>query len=188
MKRVFVIHGWGGSSQKDWIPWVREQLQQKGYTAIAPDMPDTDVPVIRVWVDELARLVGTPDKDTYFIGHSIGCQTILRYLETINTPVGGAVFVAGWFNLENLENEEVEQIAAPWITTPIDLKKVAVVLPQSTLLISDNDCYGAFEYNKEKFTELGSKIQVLHDAGHITGEEGFTSFENAVTELEALSK
>ena len=59
-----------------------------------------------MWVAEITKIVEAPDKDTYFIGHSIGCQAILRYLEKINSPVGGALFVAGWFFLENIKGTD----------------------------------------------------------------------------------
>lgn len=134
-------------------------------------MPDTDVPIIKDWVNYLSSNVGTPDKETYFIGHSIGCQAILRYLETIDSPVGGAVFVAGWFSLENLEDDDSKEIAKPWITTPIDLKRIKKVLPKSVLIISNNDPYGAFKENKQKFSELASQEVVLSNAGHIESLE-----------------
>ena len=174
MKRVFIIHRWGGGPNDDWRPWLKGELESRGYEVSMLSMPDTETPVIEKWVNHLASLVGTPDKDTYFIGHSIGCQAILRYLETVDTPVGGAVFVAGWFNLENLEDEEAERIAAPWINTPIDIGKVRKVLQKSALIISDNDPYGASEENKIKFNQLGSEIVILLNAGHITAEDGFT--------------
>ena len=96
MKRVIIIHRWSGGPDDDWRPWLKIELEQRGYEVANPEMPDTDTPVIKKWVDKLREVVGTPDADMYFIGHSIGCQAILRYLETIDTPVGGAVFVAGW--------------------------------------------------------------------------------------------
>ncbi len=171
MKRVVLIHRWSGGPLDDWRPWLKGELEQRGWQVLVPEMPDTDVPVIEKWVSHLAEVAGVPDADTYFIGHSIGCQTILRYLETVDTPIGGAVFVAGWFDLENLEDEEVKEIARPWIETPIDLEKVRKVLPQSVLLISDNDPYGAFEENKRKFAEIVTETIALSNAGHITASE-----------------
>lgn len=171
MKRVIIVHGWEGSPETNWLPWLERELAKQGCDVITPAMPETDTPRIDAWVEYLREVVGTPDKETYFVGHSIGCQTILRYLETVQTPVGGALFVAGWFYLENIEDEGSEEIAQPWLNTPIDVKKVKQVLPQSILLISDNDDYGAFEENKKKFGELGSDIVVLPKAGHITDKE-----------------
>ena len=65
-------------------------------------MPNTNSPKIEKWVGFLEKNIKSADTDTYFIGHSIGCQTILRYLERLpeSTKVGGVVFVAGWFNLK----------------------------------------------------------------------------------------
>ena len=160
------------------------ELEKQNYKVVVPSMPNTDNPVIEKWVGHLAEVVGTPDKETYFIGHSIGCQTILRYLETINIPVGGAIFVAGWFNLENMETEEEEITAKPWIQNPIDLEKVKTVLPQSILIISDDDPYGAFEENKQRFSEIVTKEIVLPNADHITD----STCPEVFSEIESMLK
>lgn len=171
MKRVFIIHRWSGSPLEDWIPWLKGVLEERGYKVSVPEMPDTDNPVIEKWVAHLSKIVGVPDSNTYFIGHSIGCQTVLRYLESLNNPIGGALFVAGWFNLKNLEDDETETLAKPWIETPIDIEKIKKVLPKSTLIISENDPYDAFEENIKRFNKFVTKQVVLKDAGHITDEQ-----------------
>ena len=118
-RRLIIVHGWGGSPANDWIGWAAEAFREKGYEVIAPEMPDTDNPVIEKWVRHLSAVTGMVDKNTYFIGHSIGCQTIMRFLETIDIKIGGAIFVAGWFNLTN-QSEEEDVIAKPWIESQID--------------------------------------------------------------------
>jgi predicted alpha/beta hydrolase family esterase len=92
-------------------------------------------------------------------------------LEIIGTPVGGAVFVAGWFNLKNLEDEATEKIAKPWIDTPISIVKIKKVLPKSVLIISDDDPYDAFEENMQKFSEMRTQCVVLPNGGHMTSSE-----------------
>lgn len=171
MKRVIIVHGWSGSPDTNWLPWLKAELEKKGYAVIVPAMPDTDNPMIDTWVPYLATVVGTPDADTFFIGHSIGCQTILRYLETIDAQVGGALFVAGWFNLENLKSKEDDDIARPWIETPLNSEKIKSVLPHATLVISDNDPFGAFEENKQKFADISARVVVMPNAGHIIESE-----------------
>lgn len=186
MKRVIIVHGWSGSPEDNWLPWLRLELEKRGSQVLVPNMSDTDNPVIEEWVNKLVEVVGIPDTNTYFVGHSIGCQTILRYLETIDKSVGGAVFVAGWFNLENLEDQEIKEIAKPWIETLINLEKVKSVLPKSTLIISDNDPYNCFEENKKKFGEIGSKIVIVPNAGHFTEEDGFQELPELLSELTNL--
>lgn len=188
MKRVIVIHRWEGGSHDDWRPWLKTELEKDGYKVLVPDMPDTNIPVIDKWVSKIKEVVGEPDRDTYFIGHSIGCQAIIRYLQTIDTPVGGAVFVAGWFNLDNLESNEVKEIAKPWVKTPIDVNKIRTVLHRSTLLISDNDPYGCLEENKQKFRMVNSEIKIIHNGGHFTSQDGYSQFPEIVTELKNITK
>ena len=174
MKKVFIVHGWSGSPRDNWLPWLKVELGKLGHQVFVPALSDSDNPLIETWVRHLAEVVGVPDKDTYFIGHSIGCQAILRYLDGYTfapgETVGGALFVAGWFNLENMETDEEHTIAQPWIETPINLEKIKTVLPKSTLIISDNDPYGAFEENRKKFAKFVTKEVVLHNAEHITEE------------------
>lgn len=192
MKRAIIVHQWMAGAEGDWRPWLKAELEKRGFAVAVPVMPDIDTPVIEKWVSALAEAVGTPDRDTYLIGHSIGCQTILRYLAGRRFPaggtVGGAVFVAGWFDLKNLEDAEIARIAAPWIETPIDAAKIRAILPKSTLIISDNDPYDSFDENTHRFAELGSKIVVLKGAGHITAEDGYTKLPEAVEELLMLEK
>lgn len=183
MKRVIIVHGWGGDPEKDWLPWLAGELKKMGYEVVLPAMPDTETPVIEKWVPFLAETVGTPNTDTYLVGHSIGCQTIMRYLETINTKIGGALFVAGWFELENLESDEEKRVAKPWIETPIDHAKVKASAGKTTLIISDNDDFGAFEENKKEFADIIDKMVVLHNVGHINGPK----YPEILSETLALS-
>lgn len=192
MKRIVIVHRWSGGPNDDWRPWLKTQLEKLGYEVLVPKMPDSDAPIIEKWVGHLSEVVGMPDKDTYFVGHSIGCQAILRYLDAhLFKPmetVGGAVFVAGWFDLKNLEDDEARAIAKPWIERPINPVKIQTVLTKSTLIISDNDPFDSFEENKRRFSELGSKIIVLHGAGHITADDGFAEAPAISSELKNLLK
>ena len=65
------------------MPWLQQQLEQRGFEVFQPEMPDTDTPVISAWINHLKEVVGTPDQDAYFVAGSIGCQALLRYLEIL---------------------------------------------------------------------------------------------------------
>ena len=188
MKTADIIHGWEGASTRDWMPWAKAALEKEGIKVVMPDMPHTEAPEIGEWVEYLKSIVGTPDKDTYFIGHSIGCQTILRYLETLTAPVGGTIFVAGWFTLTNLESPEAEAIAKPWIETPMDFKKIKTNLPRSVVMLGDNDPFVPYEETKKQFEErLGSEVITIAKGGHITGDDGFGPFPQLVENFLKLS-
>ena len=83
MKKVYIIHGWEGDPQNNWFPWLKKELESKGFEVFVPEMPDTDKPVKSVWLKTMQELVKNPDANTYLVGHSMGCQAIQRYLESL---------------------------------------------------------------------------------------------------------
>jgi len=174
MKRVFIVHRWGGSPNADWYEWLKEKLEKKGFHVTIPTMPNPDTPEITSWVNTLRKAVGKPDSDTFFVGHSIGCQTILRYLESLpnNVKVGGAVFVAGWFVLtpESTPTEQEQKIAKPWLEQQINFKKVRSHIDKMVTILSDNDPYVPLIENQCDFDTLGAKIIVQRKKGHYDTE------------------
>lgn len=171
MKRVFIIHGWDGSPEANWLPWMKAELEKRGYEVIVPAMPETNHPKIDEWVSHLAEVVGTPDQETYFIGHSIGCQAVARYLAGVTQSTAGVLFVAGWFTLTGLETPEEVEIAKPWIEKPIDDTAFRKNAGKIVALFSDNDSNVPLE-NVNLFKErFGARTIVEKNAGHFTGEE-----------------
>jgi hypothetical protein len=172
MKKVFVIHGWEGNPSNAWFPWLRKELEKINFETIIPDMPDTDEPEINSWVNKIKDVVGVPNKDTYFVGHSIGCQAVMRYLESLpeDTKIGGCVFVAGFFSLNHLETEEEKEIAKPWLEIPINLEKIKSVINKSVAIFSDNDPDVDLSEKDIFESKLGSKIIIEHNKGHFSDD------------------
>jgi uncharacterized protein len=184
MKKVYIIHRWTGASKKDWIWWLKEELEERGFEVLAPNMPNADDPKIEEWVPFLEEICPKPDKDTYFVGHSVSCQAIIRYVERMNIPIGGAVFVAPWFTLMGLESKEDEGIARPWVETPVDFEKVRGLIGKSVAFFSENDYFVPLEDNGKIFQEkLGSEIIVEKGMGHFTEDEGVIEVPSVLSEV-----
>jgi predicted alpha/beta hydrolase family esterase len=173
-KRVVIIHGWGGYPEEGWFPWLKDELEKKGFDVIVPAMSNTDKPDVKVWVNQLAKLVGESDENTYLVGHSMGVQTILRYLATLkDKKIGGAVLVAGFFTLFELDDKEDEEIVRPWLKTSIDCEAVKKTTSKITAVFSDNDKWVPLDENIGLFEKkLSSKIVVQHNMGHFSGSDG----------------
>lgn len=187
MKQVFIIHGWGGNPEEGWFPWLEKELEKKGYLVSIPTMPNTNEPVIKKWVSHLSKIVGTVDEETYFVGHSIGCQAIMRYLETLpnNAKVRGVIFVAGWFNLteDTWDETYTKEIANPWIKEPINFDKIKKLTRKIVEIASDNDPYVPLS-DKDIFKKkLGAEIIVLHNSGHISGEDGIKKLPSVLKSI-----
>src|SRR3989344_487554 len=185
MKKVYIIHGWSGSPNEPLFKWLDAELNKAGFEVVVPEMPDTDHPKIETWVPFLKELIGIPNENIFFIGHSIGCQTILRFLETLpdDVKIGGAVFIAGWYDVRNIETEEDNKIVAPWVNTPRDDEKIKRIVNRPVVILSDDDPFVALE-NKNSWEEkVGAKVLIEHNKGHFTEEDGVTSLPSALESL-----
>ncbi len=192
MKKVYLIHGWSGSPNEPMHQWLISELEKAGFDVEAPEMPNPDEPIIADWVNKLNEVVGpSPDRDVIFIGHSIGCQTILRYLEQLKSfgPVGGVILIAPWFYLSDLETEEEKRIGKPWLESQIEPTKVWKQVPKGKLvaIFSDDDPVVPMDINKEKFENgFGAKIIIEKNKGHFTAEDGVSELPSVIEEIKNL--
>lgn len=189
MKRAIIIHCWEGYPDYCWYPWAKKQLRGKGYQIVVPAFPNTEKPKLNEWLLMLQNLVGQPDEDLYLIGHSLGCITIMRYLESLpeDKKIGGVVFVAGF--TENVGYEEIKT----FFETPVDLEKIKDSVKNGFVAIhSDDDPYVDLKYADTFKKKLGAEIIIKHNAKHfsgaIEGEESCIELSDVIQSIERLSK
>jgi uncharacterized protein len=183
MKKAILVHGWDGNPNNCWFPWLREELLKLGYEVTIPCMPHPEKPTIKDWVAQLASAADGINKESILIGHSIGCQTILRFLEQSNKKIKATFLVAPFFELDLTdETEEEEAIAKPWKETPIDFIKVKESCPYFYSMFSDDDPYIPLN-NVDLFKErINSETLVLHNRAH------FEIYKDLPELLEAIQK
>jgi uncharacterized protein len=183
-KRAFIIHGWEGYPEEGWKPWLKNELEKKGFTVSVPAMPNSNNPNMKEWLDHLAKAVGTPDENCYFIGHSLGCITILRYIENLkdNQKIGGAVLVAGFAS--NLGFEEL----GSFFKDPIDWMKVKSHCRKFVAIHSDNDPYVSLHYGKMFKENLNAELIIEHNMKHFSGDDGITTLPVALDSVINISK
>ena len=188
MKRIFLIHGWEGHPNNNWFPWLKRELEKRKFNVNVPSMPNPSEPKIETWVSYLAKQVKKADENTYFVGHSIGCQTIMRYLEIKQNKIGGCVFVAPWMSLDEKtieeEGEDILEIAKPWIETPVDFDKVKKTTNKFIAIFSDNDPYVPLKENSKVIRiKLGAEIIIEKDMGHFDDEAGIKKLPSVLNAL-----
>lgn len=174
MKKIYLVHCWDGTSSDGWYPWIAEKLNDDNIEVIRFDMPNTSNPTIKEWVKTLNSKVDMLNDETYFIGHSIGCQTIMRYLETNKiTKIGGVLFVAPWLDLlpQAIEDEESYNTAFAWLNTPIDFEKIKQFTSNINCIFSDNDYFVSLQQEKEFKAKLNAKTIIVKNKGHISQDD-----------------
>jgi predicted alpha/beta hydrolase family esterase len=113
--------------------------------------------------------------EVLLVGHSIGCQTILRYLAQAYVPVGKVIFVAGWIELTGLDETE-QVIARPWLEIPINIPHATSHLRRSVTLFSTDDPVVPLEPNRTFFKDqVGSEVVTLDGYSHFDEDAGVMS-------------
>jgi predicted alpha/beta hydrolase family esterase len=166
VKRAIIVHCWEGYPEYCWYPWAKDKLVQDGFDVSIPALPETEAPRQDKWVPYLADQVGIPDEELFLIGHSVGCITILRYLETLPSQqfVGGVVFVAGF--TDDLGFKEL----ANFFESPIDFDGIKGRSKNGFVdICSDNDPYVALKYSDILKEKLGAEVILKHAMGHFSG-------------------
>lgn len=170
MKRIIIVHRWGGSPDDDWYPWLKRELEAKGYEVNALKMPDTEQPQIDSWVSYL-KDNSIIEEDTILVGHSIGCQTILRVLESKGNKVKAVILVAPWLEITGLETEEEKEIAQEWTERKINFSKVKERTNKIICIFSDNDPYVPIS-NMQLFKDnLNALCLIEKNQLHFNGEK-----------------
>lgn len=183
-KKVYIIHGWGGNTESGFKPWLKKELEARGYLVNVPFLPDTDYPVIKKWVPFLTNYIKDLDDDTILVGHSLGCQAIFRFLsEQDGVSVGKIVIVAGVFDRITNMSEEESSVARPWLETPIDQEKVKSSAKKIVAFFSDNDKWIPLDSEKIARERYGAKTIIEHGMGHYSDDDKIFKVPSVLNEI-----
>lgn len=168
-RSLVMVPRWAGRPDTDFYIWLEEQLREPPAafdTIHRLDMPQPAAPTIDGWVSALGAAVGpVPAPSTVFLGHSVGCQAILRYLAALppGHTVEGALFVAGWFEVDTPWDT-----LRPWLDTPIDLERARAALRRCVVLLSDADPFTSdWRRNSRLWEErMGAEVVLAPGARH----------------------
>ena len=88
-----ILHGYTGRNDKNFIPWLKHELEQRGAKVQAPQLPDTDNPTEVEQVQYVLDHVQF-DENTVLIGHSLGGLVAMRVLEKLPHKIHHLMLVA----------------------------------------------------------------------------------------------
>ena len=178
--KVYVVHGYTSSSEAEWFPWLKRKLTYDGIDVTVFDMPNPDAPVASEWDEHLDKNIEMRDENTYFIGHSLGCITLLRYLEKqpLNTTIGGVILTSGFVeSLPNYPNLH------PFIKADLDMKKLIKMARNRCVVSAPDDSIVPYKYSCELARRFDAKLITVENGGHFIGQEGFFEFPQVYDEL-----
>ncbi|MCA9302099.1 alpha/beta hydrolase [Candidatus Nomurabacteria bacterium] len=154
MKNALILHGTDfGKEQKqrfnNWFPWLKTELERKGYEVFLPELPGAWHPDLERYWDFLKDFEF--NEETVIIGHSSGGAMVFGILQKLpkETKISKAISVAGFYKDEGWDCEGL-------FSEDYDWEKIKKQASKIVLFWSSDDPY----ISKEQTDYLSEKIGV----------------------------
>lgn len=175
-----IIHGCPGREEemmnsadrtfdKQWMPWTREKLEERGVKADAPIMPSPWAPDYEKFKAEFEKY--EVNGDTILVGHSCGCAFLVRWLGETKQKIAKLILVAPW-----KIPKAGDAARQAFYTYHID-KTIKDRVQEIVMFTADDENEEGKESLKIFHEALDGKIIELKGHGHYTmGDMGTTEF------------
>ena len=81
MKNALILHGTDGKSTHNWFPWLKSELEGKGWKVWVPDLPEADKPDIERYNTFILSSDWEFNAQSVIVGHSAGAVEVLGLLD-----------------------------------------------------------------------------------------------------------
>jgi predicted alpha/beta hydrolase family esterase len=131
VKRAVILHGTSATPADNWFPWLKQQLEARGYEVWVPQLPGAEAPNAQRYTEFL--LSSDWDfQDSLVIGHSAGAVEILHLLQHLpdDVIVKTAVCVSAFSQVlaDEPDWEQLKGLFAEPLEYPAIAKKAGTLL------------------------------------------------------------
>ncbi len=171
MRRAIIVHGFKGKPDTNWKPWLKKELEANGFHVDVPEMPNTEKPQAAEWIQKLNTTIGEIGSDEiYLIGHSLGCITILKYLETLrdDQKIKACIFVAGFTKKFKGYGGGHDS----FFEDELNSENIKARVDNLVAIQSEDDSSVGFEELKAFGDTLGARTIAVTDMGHFGSADG----------------
>lgn len=179
---IFIFHGTEGYPEENWFPWMKKELEQKGYKVFVPQFPSPPIVPAKIeeWLDVLKNYDKYIDENAILIGHSLGGVFTLRILEKLGHSVMAAFFIGTPIGIRPIANYDRDNSFSGFTFDWKNIKKKARYFG---VFQSDDDPYVGLENGKELAKNLGVELAFVPNAGHFNKTAGYVKFEKLRDEI-----
>lgn len=169
MKQALILQGWPQKTTQHWYPWLKIELEKKGYKVFLPALPTmyTKNPNMDKQLKFLEKLVKF-NRETVVVGHSLGTQLAMRLAEKHQYKT--MILVGGWDF-----NDLTKGIESFWVR-PINHKKIIKNTKKRFVVHSNNDPYVTKLIASDMAGRLKAKFVFIKNGGHFMDTDGYKKF------------
>jgi len=176
------IHSTGGNPDECFYPWLRKELEKKGHKVYTPFFPTPVDQKLDKWLEEFKPYQKHVNKDTIFMGRSIGPAFILRLLERSEVKVKAAFLVCGFCS--DIGLHEFRPLISTFVDPKFNWKKIQVNCDKFFVYNSDNDPVVPVEKAQQLARNVYAPLITVKGAGHFA----FRKFPRLLKDIENFIK
>ena len=180
---IYIIHGYSASPADHWFFWLKEKLEEENNKVTIIDLPTPLTPNPIEWNEALKKQIKVIDENSFFIAHSLGCITLLKFLEEsfFEKQIAGYMLVSGFNDsiptLKQLNN---------FLKSKLDYHKLNKIT-KNKIVISAKDDYVVPIILSERLSFLfNADFIPLEKGGHFMASDGYHKFPFLLTEFKKL--
>lgn len=153
-RNYVLLHGFNGSPDGVFFPWLKAELESKGLIYQAPALPEASNPREEEQVNYVLQNCRF-DENTVLFGHSLGAVVALKVLEKLPNKIAGLVLAGGFISPDFKDRPRPFHDTFNW---KFDFKKIKNNTGFVTILSDPNDYAVYFEQGKILQKELGANL------------------------------
>jgi len=196
---VFIFHGTFGYPEENWFPWLKRQMENQGIKTYVPKFPTPKGQSLTSWLKAFKPYEKYIDKETIFVGHSLGPVFILRLLEKRKEPVLASILVAPFNAI--LSVPEFDELNKTFIEKPFNWQKIKQNCKHFVVFRGSDDPYISADQPEKMREALSKKIitqgkrlanrlnvdfKEIKKGGHFNTKAGYSEFFEVLTEINRL--
>lgn len=170
MKNAILLQGAGETQESFWLPYLKIELEKRGYEVWLPQLPGIDNPKLKEILPFVLKN-GNFDKDTVIVAHSAGVPITFSVLENTKTKIKKAVLVAG-LTEPSTSDPDINKWQENFLQKAYDWQKIKSNCQEFVFVASVNDPWGCNDKQARKmFNELGGTLIINDDQGHMGSDK-----------------
>lgn len=177
---IYIVHGYTASSTANWYPSFKDELNNIAKVTVL-DMPNPMQPDFNEWVNHLEKNIDKNHNEIILIGHSLGCVTILNYLNYHKINGIKSIFLISGF----VEETPIPALSK-FIDPPLNYDHLIQKIPNRMAISAIDDDIVPYSYTKKMADKLKAEFTLLNEGKHFIDRDGIVEFPYLINEVKKL--
>lgn len=180
--KIYLIHGYTASSTSNWFQSFKKELQNEDAEVIVFDMPDSNSPNFNEWINHIEKSIQNYDEDSIFIGHSLGCTTVLSYLNKnrLSSNIKGMYMISGF-----TEETPIPELSE-FINDELNYSYLIGLTKNRIAISAKDDDIVPFQFSERMAERLDANFILLDEGKHFIDRDNYIEFPFLVNEVKKL--